>query len=177
MNFFTWLKSLFMSSPTVTTVIYTMPSGQPVYRDSVNGKITRVHWKGCIRDDGDGIGPSHGDPDYQPRTSLRHNGKYLNADRDKYGVVYPQIIDAIPGPVLGSQMKCTRLSTGVNSPCVAGDIGPRNGQGEGSTALEGALDEPASPISGGTGEIDFLWELFPGEPAVVNGETYQLQKA
>ena len=160
-----------------TTVLYTMPNGQPVYREHVGNVTKRVYWKGRARDDGDGRGPSHGDPDYQPRTTYCHNGQYLDADADRYIVVYPQIVNGVPEEVIGSQARVTRISTGKTFTAVAGDIGPHNGEGEMSNCANEAAGNSGSPTSGGDNAVDYLYELFPGQPAFVDDVTYQLQRA
>jgi hypothetical protein len=126
--------------------------------------------------DGDGSGGnSYNDPDFQDATSLRLDGKSLSAEVDRYFVVPPAIIRAVPGIVLGCQGHAKNLSNGKESDMVAGDIGPRRKLGEGSIALAEALGIPSSPIDGGTSERIVCVTLWPGKAAVVDGKKYALQ--
>jgi len=132
----------------------------------------RVRWTAKMAIDGDGTGSSHGDPDFQPRTSLNLNGQYLNSDVDKYIVVPPAIINGVEPIVLGCQAFVSYK--GQRTEAVVGDIGPRHKIGEGSIALAKALGIPWSPISGGVDSgVDYI--ITPGTPANVDGKQYQLQ--
>lgn len=122
--------------------------------------------------DGDGTGSSHGDPDFQPRTSLRLNEVSLNSDLDIYIVVPPAIIYGVKPIVLGCQAFVTYR--GRTTPAVVGDVGPPHRAGEASIACANALGIPSSPNSGGV-DTGVFYEIHPGVPAVVNGKTYQLQ--
>lgn len=131
--------------------------------------------KGAI--DGDGIGPSHGDPDYQPETTLKHNGKSLNADVDKYVVVPPAIVQGVKGVVMGCQAHVINTLNGNQSYAVVGDIGPHKKLGEISIALAQALGIPPSPTTGGEERHVLRYTLRPGVAAVVDGVEYTLQPA
>jgi hypothetical protein len=123
--------------------------------------------------DGDGSGSSHGDPDYQPDTSLHVSGKPLNSDIDLYGVIPPQVVFQTSGIMLGCLGKCTNKNNGKTAVMVCGDVGPHDKVGEGSIALAKALGISSSPVSGGVEDHVFLWEWWPGVPA----PGYQLQKS
>lgn len=122
--------------------------------------------------DDDGTGSSHGDPYFQPRTSLRINGVSLNSDVDRYIVVPPAIIRGVTPIVLGCQAFVTYL--GRKTAAVVGDVGPYHKIGEASIACANALGIPSSPNTGGV-DSGVFYEIHPGVPAVVNGKTYQLQ--
>lgn len=142
--------------------------GHPIYLND-DGTIS---WTSKMAIDGDGTGASHGDPDFQPRTSLRLNGVSLNSDSDKYIVVPPCVTDAVTGIVLGCQ--ATVSYRGKRSLAVVGDIGPHTKIGEGSIALAEALGIPSSPNTGGVdGGVDF--SIQPGVAANVDGKQYALQ--
>ncbi len=163
-------------STVTTTRLHTLPNGQGAYRETDStGKTVRAYFKGRIQDDGDGSGPSHGDPDFQPRTSYKPHGRSLNADLVPFAVVYSWLYDAMPEEFLGCRVQITRISTSKSIEAVCGDTGPWDGWGEASTACMRPLGLVASPNVGGSDSTDFLFEFFPGQPATVNGVTYPLQ--
>lgn len=122
--------------------------------------------------DGDGTGSSHGDPDFQPRTSLKPN---LNSDVDCYIVVPPAILKGVVPVVLGCQANVHNPVTRLTTAAVVGDIGPRTKIGEMSIACAKALGIDPSPTNGGEDRHIILYTLTPGQPATVNGKTYSLQ--
>lgn len=124
--------------------------------------------------DGDGRGPSHGDPDYQPDTSLHDDGEPLNSDADRYVVVPPQIRDGVPGVVLGCQARVVNTRTGRATDAVVGDIGPKSKLGEISIATARAIGVPASPTTGGEEQRVIAYTIWPGKPAIVCGKSYAL---
>ena len=130
-------------------------------------------WLSKMAIDGDGAGPSHGDPCYQFDTKLHNHGKPLNSDVDFYGVVPPQIIRRTKGIVMGCYGMATNTKTGAKCAFVVGDEGPPDKIGEGSIALAKALGVQPSPTTGGTDEHIIYWEIWPGQAA----DGYQLQPA
>src|SRR4029450_4928755 len=60
----------------------------------------------------DGTGQHYGDKSPQDETAYYNNGQFLNADKDRYIVVPPQIRSLVPPVVMGCQAKLTRLDTG-----------------------------------------------------------------
>jgi hypothetical protein len=124
----------------------------------------------------DGSGPSHDDPSYQAATAYYNGGKYLNADKDKYIVVPPQIRSMLPGVVMGCQARATNTKTGVTSAAVVGDIGPKTKTGEAAYCLAKILN-PSITHNAGDDELIYLYELLPDTPAVVDGKTYKLEPA
>lgn len=139
--------------------------------------VEKVTFIGPMMIDDDGAGPSEGDPDYQPDTTLHFKGLPLNAEQIPYIVVPPCIIQRTAGIVMGCQGKVTRISTQQSVMVVVADRGPRFKAGEASIATANALDVPSSPTGGGDDSFDYLYEIWPGQPAVVNGITYDLQKS
>jgi len=137
----------------------------------------KIHFVADFDVDVDGSGSSHGDPDYQPDTSLNQNGKPLNADEDLFMVVPGGIAGMVKGVVLGCQGRVTNHRNGRTSFCVVGDTGPTRKDGEGSRALAIVLGINPSPINGGEDYAVITYEFWPGVPAVVNGKHYTLQHA
>ena len=150
--------------------------------DTIEGCPITLHDDGSVTFtakaavDTDGSGPMHGDPDGQHDTSLHLNGKALNADEDRYFVLPPQIIQAVPGIVLGCQGKVRNTRNGRESEATPGDIGPHRKIGEISVALAQALGINASPTRGGEDAHVIEYTFWPGKPGAVNGKQYQLQR-
>lgn len=128
----------------------------------------------------DGCGPSHGDTSYQAQTAYysggREGNKYLNADVDHYIVVPPQIRSMVPGVVMGCRGQVTNLKTQVAYPGVVGDIGPDDITGECAYSLAKKLN-PMVEHNVGDSSQSYLYELWPDQPATVEGFTYKLQPA
>src|SRR5206468_4376062 len=83
----------------------------------------------------DGTGPDYDDPSYQSETAYYNGGKFLNADKDKYIVIPPQIRSMVTPKVMGSQARMTNLGTGIWSAAVCGEIGPDDKTGEAAYVL------------------------------------------
>lgn len=124
----------------------------------------------------DGSGSSHGDPSYQSETAYYNNGKFLNADKDKYIVIPPQVRKLVGPAVMGCQARMTNLSNGLWSPAVCGEIGPDDKTGEAAYCLAKELNSRITHNIG-DGRRIYLYELWPGIPAVVEGEVYKLEPA
>src|ERR1700761_625391 len=119
--------------------------------------------------DGDGSGGNiENDPDFQNDTSLHFEGQPLNAREDKWIVLPPEIILAVPGIVLGCQAHVLNTN-GLESDCVVGDVGPRGKLGEGSIALANAIAVPSNPVTGGLDRRVIRYAVYPGMPALVDG--------
>jgi hypothetical protein len=124
----------------------------------------------------DGCGPPHGDPTYQSETAYYNGGKFLNADKDKYIVIPPQIRSGVGPAVMGCQGRMTNLGTSLWSAAVTGDIGPDFKTGEAAYCLAKELNPKITHNTGDSRRI-YLYELWPGIPAVVDGKTYKLESA
>lgn len=131
----------------------------------------RVTFRADADIDVDGSGPSHGDPYYQPDTTLHHLGKPLNSDVDRYIVVPPLVVKSVAPVVLGCKANVT--FRGKTCTAVVGDLGPRTKAGEISRAAAIALGINPSPVSGGVDEIEVDYEIFPG----IAADGYELQPA
>lgn len=124
----------------------------------------------------DGSGKSHGDQHYQPQTAYYNGGKFLNADKDKYVVIPPQVRSMVPPVVMGCKARLTNLDTKVTHAAVTGDIGPEDKTGEAAICLAKLLN-PKVSASSGDSRLIYFYELWPGVPAVVDGKTYKLEPA
>jgi hypothetical protein len=122
----------------------------------------------------DGSGPKHGDPSYQSQTAYYNNGKFLNADVDKYIVIPPQVRSLIAPVVMGCQARMTNLALGIWSAAVCGEIGPDDKTGEASYCLAKEMNPKISHNTGDSRRV-YLYELWPGIPAVVGDNKYKLE--
>jgi len=131
-----------------------------------------VMWRAKMAVDSDGVGPHHGDKTAQDQTTYKPD---LNADIDKYIVVPPAIRDGVQGTVIGCQGHCRNTQNGNETDVVVGDIGPHKKLGEASCATNAALGLDPSPVDGGTDDHIIEYQIWPGQPAVVDGKQYTLQ--
>jgi N-acetylmuramoyl-L-alanine amidase len=126
----------------------------------------------------DGSGPSHGDPHHQSQTAYysggKGGGKYLNADVDKYIVIPPQVRSKIAPVVMGCKGRLTNLNLGVSEDGVVGEIGSDDKTGEAAYCLSKIVN-PSVTYNSGDKKLIYLYELWPGVPAVVDGFSYKLQ--
>src|SRR4029453_13613166 len=117
----------------------------------------------------DGTGPTHGDPYHQSETAYYNGGKFLNADKDKYIVIPPQIRSMVPPVVMGCQARLTRLESMETTAAVTGDIGPDEKTGEAAYCLAKIIN-PQITHNTGDHKLIYFYELFPCGPAVVDGK-------
>lgn len=122
----------------------------------------------------DGSGPSYGDPHHQSETAYYNGGRFLNADHDKYIVIPPQVRKMTKGKVMGCKSCLTNLNVGKTFPAVMGEIGPTDKTGEAAYCLAKLVNPSIGHNHGDKSEI-YLYELWPGVPAVVDGKKYKLE--
>lgn len=122
----------------------------------------------------DGSGPAHGDPYHQSETAYYNSGKFLNADEDKYIVIPPQIRSMVPAKVMGCQARITNLTTGTWWAAVCGEIGPDDKTGEAAYCLAKLTNPDITHNCGDENRI-YMYEIWPGIPALVDGKTYKLE--
>lgn len=124
----------------------------------------------------DGTGPDYNDPSYQSETAYYNHGNFLNADKDKYIVIPPQLRALTEGVVMGCQARLTNLKTGVWHAAVTGEIGPDDITGEAAYCIAKIVN-PAISHNVGDDNMIYLYELWPDIPATVNGVEYHLEPA
>lgn len=100
--------------------------------------------------------------------------KYLDSTAIPYVVVEDYIRRKARGVVLGCRARVTNTATGESVDCMVGDLGPLDKIGELSIAAAEAIGIPSSPRTGGEDRRTILYELFPGQQAVIHGETFPL---
>lgn len=128
----------------------------------------------------DGCGPSHGDEYHQSQTAYYsggiEGGKYLNADKDPYIVIPPQVRSMLPGVLMGCLGRLTNKKTGAQFTGVIGEIGPDDKTGEAAYVIAKKVNPAISYNSGDEHRI-YLYEFWPDIPAVIGKFTYKLQPA
>lgn len=136
----------------------------------------RVVFIGNMDIDCDGSG---GNPDndryFQPETTLKRNGKSLNAYNEPFIVVPPLIIAKVTGVVLGCYATVEDMLTYASGEAVVGDVGPTFKDGEGSPALAVQIGVDPNPRTGGQTQRRFRYTIYPGKAAKINGVQYELQ--
>jgi hypothetical protein len=124
----------------------------------------------------DGSGPSHGDPHHQSETAYYNEGKFLNANKDKYIVIPPQVRSMVAPVVMGCKARLTNLVSMLAHDAVTGEIGPDYETGEAAYCLAKIIN-PKITHNSGDDRLIYFYELWPGVPAVVDGKTYKLESA
>lgn len=108
----------------------------------------------------------------QPENTQR---RYVNAETAPFIVVSPLIRQRAKGIVLGCKARVTYNGKSIDA--VVADIGPRSKAGEISIEAAKRLGIPSSPKTGGIDDGVVLYELWPGEAAVIDSVVYELQPA
>jgi hypothetical protein len=103
--------------------------------------------------------------------------RYLDAETIPFIVVENYIRKRAKGVVLGCRARVTNTLNGKSVDCVVGDMGPLSKIGELSVAAANALGLDGNPRSGGVDTPTLKYELWPDEPAVIVGVTYNLIRA
>src|SRR4051794_26515806 len=117
--------------------------GEGYTSDVIDHEDGRYSFLGDLDVDIDGSPNWHRDPDGQPTTSLKLNGKNINSDAVP-GIVLPtEIIKAVEGIVLGC--KASVAFRGKVSDAVVFDVGPHKKPGEGSPELARRLGIDPDP--------------------------------
>ena len=148
----------------------TKADAQPI--EHLSGAVCYVG-TGHVDADGSGGNP-WGDPDFQPRTSLkRPDGNWLNANEERYIAVPPGVVSGVRPIVLGCQAWV--LYRGHCVSAVVADVGPAGKLGELSVACARAMGMNPSPTRGGEDKPVVHYILWPGIPAQVDGRQYHLQ--
>ena len=101
--------------------------------------------------------------------------RYVDANTVPYGVINGKLRKMVPPKFLGCYGEVRNLKNGIVVPFVTADVGPSNRVGEGSTKLVHLLGYPKASPRNGVDERVFQWSFYPGQPAKINGITYELQ--
>jgi hypothetical protein len=98
---------------------------------------------------------------------------WVDAGRIPYAVPPGKVRQLCKGILLGCKARITRTTDGKTIDCVCADFSG-NRIGEASDFACKFFDPHLSPSNGDSRRI-YLYEFFPNTPAVINGETYELQ--
>jgi hypothetical protein len=135
-----------------------------------------VSWLAGMQIDSDGAPGNPGnDPYWQPDTTLHQDGKPINSNTVPFIVVPPAIIQGVKGIVLGCQADAHHIETGKGTSAVVADVGPHKKIGEASMECARRCGVNASPTHGGIDERLITYTIWPGQPAQVDGITYNLK--
>src|ERR1041384_788310 len=104
--------------------------------------------------------------------STLDRGRYLDAVRIPYAVPPGRVRRLCRGVLLGCKAKITDVVTDKSIECVCGDFSG-NSIGEASLFAARFFDATLSAFWGDERKR-YLYEFWPGLPAVVNGETFKL---
>src|SRR5260370_2260785 len=136
-------------------------------------------WRDILVDDGSGHPLTDGNGNAYSKSTYTWLGRSI-ADRAvdatfvPYVVVNPQVRMNAKGIVIGCKAVVTYNGQSVDA--VAADVSGGGPIGEISIAAAKALGIPSSPRTEGVNS-GVQYSLWPDTPAVVNGETYLLQRA
>jgi len=136
-------------------------------------------WRNVLIDHGDGQPTSDGHGNWYSRTAYAWKGRplptrYVDAASVPYVVTNPLVRKHAVGVVLGCRARVSYRNKQVLA--VVADVSGVGDIGELSIAAAEALGISSSPRSGGVNSA-VTFEFWPGLPAEVNGETYDLQPA
>jgi hypothetical protein len=125
--------------------------------------------------DSDGGPNVDNDPCWQPETTLKFNGKSINAQKVPFAVIPIGILNKV-GPIgLGCKVIVTDTRNGRWAFGVLADLGPTRKVGEISPEMARRIGINPNSVRGGEDEKVIRYEIFIGVPAVVDGITYKLQ--
>lgn len=148
-------------------------------------------WYGVVTDtgeaDGEPVMQGPHDPApgaYVSATSYEHPGydrtdprRYVDANAVPYIVIPSHWRQEARGVVLGCRATVENTVTGEVIEAGVLDLGPKHKCGEASIATARLFGVPASPKNGGTDQKIFRYTFYPGTPAEIDGEQYELQPA
>lgn len=103
-----------------------------------------------------------------------HPDRYLDSAAIPFIVVENFIRRRAKGIVLGCRARVTNCRTGKSVDAIVGDLGPLYKVGEISIAAARAIGINSDPRIGGEEDHVIDYELWPDEPAVINGEEFEL---
>lgn len=149
------------------------------------------NWYGVVTDSGKANGrpvvQKKGDPapgayvsatSYEfPDFSRGDPFRYVDANSVPYIVLPGHWRAEAKGIVLGCRATVTDMKTGTVIEAGVLDFGPKSKLGEASIACARLCGIPCSPKNGGTADLRFVYQFWPGVPAEINGQKYNLISA
>ena len=136
-------------------------------------------WRNVLLDRGDGTPLNDGNGNWYSQTTYVWKGRpiatrYIDATTVPYVVVNPIVRRHAEGIVIGCRARISYNGQMIDA--VVADVSGAGDIGELSIRAAQLLGIPDSPRHGGAqGAVQF--ELWPGIAAVLQGETYELQRA
>lgn len=103
--------------------------------------------------------------------------RYVDSETVSFIVVQNYIRNRAKGIVLGCRARVTNMENGKSVEAGVFDMGPLKKIGELSIAAANAIGISGDPRKGGVDEPILKYELWPNQPAVVNGVHYNLIRA
>lgn len=100
---------------------------------------------------------------------------YIDSEATPFVVIPGPLIDLVRPVFMGCACEVFNNSNGKMSLAVCADSGPANHLGEGSIKLARNLGIRSDPKRGGTDSRIVNYVIYPGVPAVIDGETFMLQ--
>jgi len=101
--------------------------------------------------------------------------RWIDSEIVPHVTLPPKVINAVAPIVKGCRCVLFNRKTGLECVAVLADVGPNDKIGEISIAAAKALGLNPDPKKGGTSEHIIDYHIFPGIPAEVNGEKFELQ--
>jgi hypothetical protein len=158
------------------------------YRYPTNDGLDDIHgsagfpngsWQDVLVNDGNGHPLTDGNGNAYSLTTYTWPDRPIatravDATAVAYVVVNPHVRRNATGVVIGSKAVATYQGNSVDA--VVADVSGPNDIGEISIAAAEALGIPSSARHGGVSR-GVQFEFWPGTPAVIDGETYLLQRA
>jgi hypothetical protein len=136
-------------------------------------------WRSVLIDDGQGAPTDDGHRNWYSQTTYMWQGRplatrYVDATSVPYVVVNPIVRRKAVGVVIGCRARVTHGPKSIDA--VVADVSGADDIGELSIRAAQLLGIPDSPRNGGAaGGVTF--EIWPGSPASLHGEDYELQPA
>ncbi|OYW77316.1 MAG: hypothetical protein B7Z37_04925 [Verrucomicrobia bacterium 12-59-8] len=147
---------------------------------SATGYPDGDNWRDILIDNGSGKPLDDGKGNWYAQTTYAWKGRpiptrYVDSTFVPYVVVNPTVRLNAAGVVIGCKARITYKGKSVDA--VVADVSGPKRIGELSIAAAVALGfKNSSPRNGGVDD-GVVFEFWPGTPAHVNGETYELQPA
>jgi hypothetical protein len=134
-------------------------------------------WQDILINNGNGYPLTDGQGNAYSRTTYTWSDRSIaNQAVDATSVPYVVVNPYVRRNAIGVVIGCRALVTynGKSVEAVVADVSGPNDLGEISIAAACAIAIPSSPRTGGVAS-GVQFEIWPGTPAIVSGETYELQ--
>lgn len=113
--------------------------------------------------------------DLLPGSAEHVRERWVDSFSVPYVVLPPEVIRAVGPAVLGCACRVAHQGSGYGTDAVVADVGPRGRIGEASMAAAKACHVNPNPRVGGDNQRRYLYEIYPGMAAEIDGVKYNLQ--